>query len=314
MIDAQVAELRERAGEVLARLPPRELQSSAVVDGAPGGLHRGLRRGGGVEFAEHREYSPGDDLRHLDWRVWARNDRFYVKRHEQEVHAAVTLLVDASASMAAAPADAPDQVAKWAAVRLLTATLAALVIRQGDAVGMLVAGRPRLSIPAAGGEGHLMRLLAALLRVPTEGPTGLEGLGRAALRDLERRGVVLAISDLLADPAAALAPLGAMARMGPQVVLLHTLHPRELDLGFAEPVDLICGESGRRQIVDPRVVRRAYVEMMNSHCAAVRTTATSLGVHHLLTNLGDDPAAIIGRLVLVLAARGRSQARTGSVA
>ena len=112
----------------------------------------------------------------------------------------------------------------------------------------------------------------------------------------------------------ALAPLGAMARLGPQVVLLHTLHPRELDLGFAEPVELICGETGDRQVVDPRVVRRAYGEMMAEHRAAVRAMATTLGVHHLEADLAQEPASIIGQLVMQLAARGRGQAGTGSAA
>lgn len=312
MNEREVSSLREQTGRVLARLVERELISAAVVDGAPGGVHRGLRRGGGVEFAEHREYSPGDDLRHMDWRAWARNDRFYIKRYEQEVHASVTLLLDASASMAIAPRDSgSDGVHKMAAVRLLAAVVAALVVRQGDAVGLMVAGRPRQNVPPAGGEAHLLRLLAALLRVTPEGAGGLESLSRASLRDVERRGVVIALSDVLIEPAQALAPLAAMARLGPQVVLLQTLHPLELTLGFDEPVELVCGERGRRQIVDPRIVRRAYVDMMREHCAAVRQQATAAGVHHLLVDLGQDPTEQLGQLLSLLAARGHGTARLG---
>lgn len=313
MIDTEVTALREQAGLVLARLADRELRSATVVDGAPGGTHRGLRRGGGVEFAEHREYSPGDDLRHLDWRAWARNDRFYIKRYEQEVHAAITLVVDASASMAVAPGGAAA-VDKLAAVRLLVAVLAAMVVRQGDAVGLMIAGRPQLNLQPAGGEAQLLRVINVLLRTSAQGEGGLESLDRAALRDVERRGVVIVLSDVLTDPAQALAPLAAMARLGPRVALLQTLHPLELTLGFDGPVELICGERGQRQIVDPRVVRRGYVDMMADHCAAVRRQATATGVHHLVVDLGADPAGHIGKLLTLLATRGGRLARAGATA
>ena len=310
MMDRDIATLREQAGLVLARLLDRELRSATVVSGAPGGMHRGLRRGGGVEFAEHREYSPGDDLRHLDWRAWARNDRFYIKRYEQEVHASITLLLDASASMAVAPtAGVAAGVDKLAAVRLLVAILAAMVVRQGDAVGLMIAGRPHLNVSPAGGEAQLLRVIGTLLRAAAEGEGGLETLGRAALRDVERCGVVIALSDVLTDPGQAMAPLAAMARLGPRVALLQTLHPLELTLGFDEPVELVCGERGRRQIVDPRVVRRAYIDMMSDHCAAVRKQATAAGVHHLVVDLGTDPAAHIGKLLSLLSARGGRMAR-----
>lgn len=299
------AALRERASEVLARLPSRELRTHATVDGAPGGLHRGLRRGGGVEFAEHREYAPGDDLRHMDWRAYARNDRYVIKRYEQEVHASLTLLLDASASMEVGEdgaAGAASGLSKMAAVRLLAAALAALTVRQGDAVGLLVVGRRRQHLAPAGGETHLMYLLDVLLRLQPEGVAGLESVDRADLGGIQRRGAVVVLSDVLAPPARALAPLSAMTRLGPQVVLAQCLHPLELSLGFGGPVELACAETGTRQIIDPRVARAAYRDMMQAHIASVREHATSLGVHHILVDLSEDPASVLARLLGVLAA------------
>lgn len=297
--------LRQRASEVLARLPARELRTRATVDGSPGGLHRGLRRGGGVEFAEHREYAPGDDLRHLDWRAYARNDRYLIKRYEQEVHASLTLLVDASASMSLGEdgaAGAAEGLSKMDAVRLLAATLACLTVRQGDAVGLLAVGRRRQHLAPAGGETHLWLLLDALQRIRPDGAEGLESIDRADLGGIKRRGAVVVLSDVLAEPARALAPLSAMARLGPQVVLLQCLHPLEIHLDFRDAVELACAERGSRHVIDPRVARAAYGEMMRAHIGRVRAQATQVGVHHLLVDLSDDPAEIVARLLLVLAA------------
>jgi uncharacterized protein (DUF58 family) len=294
--------LREAAAEVVSRMRQTPLQVAARVDGTPGGLHRGLRRGGGVEFAEHREYSPGDDLRHLDWRAYARNDKYFIKRFEQEVHASWTLLIDASASMslddvAVARTGSQPAVDKFSAVRVLGATVAMIALQAGDAVGLKVIAQPHLDLPPAGGERQLLGVLESLVRIRPSGQAGLESLVRSALHEIPCHGVVLALSDVLTEPASALAPLGSLARLGADVVLLQTLHPLEVDFELRDVVEVVCDENGARKVVDPRLARRSYVEMMAAHCEAVRSRSAQVAVHYELAVLSEDPATVIQRIL-----------------
>ncbi len=298
-----------RAAAVVAGLRGLVPPPQRRVDGIPGGVHRGARRGGGMEFAEHREYAPGDDLRHVDWRAYARNDRYYVKRFEQEVHASITLVLDASASMTLPGAPAPD---KLATVRLLCAALATLTVRRGDAVGLVVAGRS-IELAAAGGESHLRRVIGRLANVPALGPASLQSLDRRLLRGADRRGALVAVSDVLVDPAAAIAPLARIRRIGQQVVLLHTLHPLELDLGFSGPVELYCAESEIAEVVDPRALRGAYRDLMQRHIDEVRDRAARAGIAYRLAVLDRDPGELV-RLAVSALASGRGGRSAGATA
>lgn len=291
-------ELASEAAAVVARLRGLVPTPQRRVDGIPGGLHRGARRGGGVEFAEHRDYAPGDDLRYLDWRAYARNDRYSIKRFEQEVHASVTLVLDASASMAIEGAPPPD---KLATVLLVCAALATLIVRRGDAVGLMVAGRS-LDVAPAGGEPHLRRLIAHLATLTVRGPSGLESLGHRLVHGGPRRGVLVVVSDLLADPAAALAPLASARRLGPHVVLMHAVHPVELDLGFGGPVHVVCPETDARALVDPRSLRGEWDKLVERHHRELRDNATAAGLVYRLANLGDDPAELVRGIVMAMSA------------
>ena len=272
------------------------------VDGAPGGVHTAARRGGGIEFAEHRDYAPGDDLRHVDWRAFARSDRYTVKRFEQEVHASVTLLLDASASM---HIDAGPGPSKMAAARLICASLAHWIIGHGDAVGLVIAGRG-IDIAAAGGKAQLRRIITHLASAAAQGSTGFDQLDRTVLRSPERRGTVIAVSDLLAEPALVLAPLVRLRRLGPQVLVVCTLHPTELDLSFPGAVELVCAETQRRDRLDPRVVRGLYRELMQDHLEALRGRAMQGGLGFLQVDLATAPERVVRQVAASLAKRGRS--------
>ena len=288
-MDPGAEALAQKAAAVVTQLGSLAPPPQRTVDGTPGGVHRAARRGGGIEFAEHRDYAPGDDLRHVDWRAFARSDRYTVKRFEQEVHASVTLLLDASASMQVATGSEVD---KMAAVRLLAASLATWVIQSGDAVGLVVAGR-NIALPASGGKTHLRRLIGHLAALKPEGAAGFDGLGREVLRGPERRGTVIAISDFLADPAFALAPLAQLRRLGPRVLALATLHPLELDLSLGGNVELVCGETHRRDRVDARSVRGAYQEMLQRHLEHLRVRAVSGGIDLQVVDLSTPPQQVL---------------------
>lgn len=290
--------LAQRATEVLAGLGPLQLPARQVGDGLPGGLHRSLRRGSGVEFSEHKEYASGDDLRQLDWKAYARADRYYIKRFEQEVHASLTLVVDASASMQFADL-AGD---KFDAVRLMMACIALVLVRQGDSVGLLVLGRPELTLAPSTGLRHFAILAERLEKLTPEGVAGLEALGPSSWRGLDRRGLVIAASDVLMAPEQAVAPLVALQRSGLDVLLLHTLHPRELDLQFSEPAQFTCRETERRRNLDPRVIRDVYVDLMRAHCDSLGRLATHAGIGYLLVETSVEPRGLI-RQVLRATAR-----------
>ncbi len=305
IIDADL--LARQAAAATTRLAGLSTSMQRTVDGAPGGAHRASVRGGGIEFADHREYTPGDDLRHIDWRAFARSDRYTIKQFEQEVHASVTLLVDSSASM---HIDGGPRPSKMHAIKLLCATLANWLINKGDAVGLTIAGR-RGELPATGGQGQLRKITERLAGLSAQGASGFERLDRGVLRRQQRRGFVLAVSDLLGDPSQLLAPLIQLRRVGPQVLVMCALHPLELDLSFDGTVELVCGETERRDRLDPRVVRSAYAEMMNAHLQQLQQRAMQGGLGFLLVNLGDPPEIIVRDVVRSLSKQPRAASQRG---
>ncbi|MCO4763241.1 MAG: DUF58 domain-containing protein [Myxococcales bacterium] len=283
-------ELLRAATEVVAALPNAAVGHRHAIDGRVGGLHRGMRRGGGVEFAEHRDYAPGDDLRRLDWRAYARNDRLSVKRFEQEVHGQTTVIIDSSASMALAEGSGAGPVVdKWAQVQVLAAAIALMVGRQRDELALTVADKPDHSVRP--GPGQVERVMASLATLSPEGARGLLAL------DITRpiRGLVIVLSDLLADPSAAIAPLATLRRAGAQVVLLQTLHPLELRFGFKDVIALSCAEVGTRTTVEPRAIRQRYLTMMRAHCDAVAEACAAGGVHYDAVDLGESLTPVVGR-------------------
>ena len=305
MSDEAIATLHQRASAVLAALGRARVVPGKRLDGLAGGVHRSALRGGGVEFAEHKAYTPGDELRHIDWRAYARADRFLVKRFEQEVHGVVVLVLDASASMALdgvgvddpAGASPAGPAAKLDAVVLWTACIALAVLAQGDAVGLVVAADPLEVVPAASGARQARALLRRLATLQARGEAGLELIAEGTLRQLPRDSRVLVLSDLLGEPAAMLGPLVRLRRAGAEVVVAHTLHPRELDLAFDEPVELACAETGHRQIVDARLVRGRYTELLQAHERALREVAVPAGVVMHALSTAAPPADAVRTLL-----------------
>lgn len=299
-------ELRALAMEQIARLGTTEVGARRAVDGRLGGQRQGLRQGGGVEFAEHRDYAPGDDLRRLDWRAFARNDRLYIKLFEEEVHTSVLLVVDASASMAmrdaATTVGGRTPVDKWRQVQVLAAVLALLIGRQGDALGLQVCGDDGPAPRVTSGPAQVSRVLARIAALQPDGAAALPEL--AAHSAVARCSVVIVLSDLLTDPKEAIAPLARMRRAGPDVLLLHALHPVEQTFDFGQAVELYCEERGTRMRVEPRVVRQRYLAMMAAHQDALRQRCLDAGIRYDMLDLGE-PASVELRRALGGLQRGR---------
>jgi uncharacterized protein (DUF58 family) len=244
--------------EELAGLGGLELQARSVVEGFLMGLHRSPHRGFSAEFAEVRAYRPGDDLRHIDWRMFARSDRFYVKQFQEETHLRAYLLLDTSASMGWT--SRPDQLpSKLEYGRLLSAALSLLLLRQGDRAGFAAfdAGL-RSWIPARGGKRQWVETTARLQEVEAGGQTDPTPALEDLARRLRRGGLVILISDLLLDRERALRALTYLRHRGHQVMVFHLLDPGERELAGAGQVRFRDPESDEEVQVDLTEVRDDY--------------------------------------------------------
>jgi len=259
----------------LMRIKNLQLRARIVVEGFLGGLHRSPYHGFSVEFSEYRQYTPGDDLRNLDWRLFARSDRYYVKRFEDETNLRCHLLVDLSRSMGFGSLEYN----KAAYAKTAAATLAYFLSMQRDAVGLVTFDeRIAEQLPARFRPGHLHRLLLALERAlagtSTELAPPLEQIARTATK----RGLIVLISDLLAPIDTLETQLGYLRSRGHEVVVLRVLDPAEVDFRFEESAVFHDLESGRELYVDPLSARRRYLERFGEHAAAIALACGRLGI------------------------------------
>jgi uncharacterized protein (DUF58 family) len=279
----------------LMKIRSLELRAKGVVEGFLTGLHRSPYHGFSVEFTEYRQYVPGDDPRFLDWRLYARSDRYYVKRFEDETNLRCHLLVDSSRSMSFGSL----AYTKADYARTLAATFAYFLTLQRDAVGLaLFDARIEEFLPARYRPGQLRRLLLALERSPGGESTDLsQPLDQVAER-LGKRGLLVLISDLLAPLTDLQTRLGYLRARGHEVVIFQTLDPAELDFGFDAPALFQDVESGRELYVDPASIREEYVARMQSHLAQARAACESLGIEYRLVPTDSPLEQSLGEFLI----------------
>ena len=288
--------------QVLARIGNLDLLARRVVDGFISGLHRTVHLGVSTDFAEHRTYTPGDDVRRLDWLVYARTDRLYIKTFEAETNADVITVLDVSRSMDYASA----QISKLEYAKFLTASLTHLGVRQRDRVGFATLdGELRNWIPPAARHGDT--ILRTLDRLEASGAGDLaEPLERLASL-LNRRSIVVLISDFYTSPERLADSLGLIRAAGHDVIAIQILDPIEMDFDLTGERVLEDLESGERLEIDPRQVRAQYGELISRHrtelasvCARFRfdyacfSTATPLD-HALFRYLSERARLVRGR-------------------
>lgn len=305
MIDHQ--SLRD-AGQ---RLTALEIKARRIVDGFLAGRHRGPRRGSAAEFAEHREYAPGDDLRYLDWKVYGKHDRFYLRQLEQEARFVCHLLVDASGSMSYRSDTAP--LSKLDTACLAAAALASLVLRQQDEVGLATFGATPVTRLPASGQPAQFTLLSDLLEtiaasappavVPeeTDAPGALSELHGWA-EQARRRALVVVLSDCLGNPDASFNALRHLRSGRHDVLLVHVVDPAEQDFPFLEPTQFHDLERDRMQSVDCRQLRDAYCAEFAEFCRRLEAECGEMGCDYLL--LRTD-APLDSCLAALLARRAR---------
>jgi uncharacterized protein (DUF58 family) len=273
----------------LMRIKSLQVRARVVVEGFYKGLHRSPFHGFSAEFSEYRQYTPGDDPRYLDWRLFARSDRYYVKRFEDETNLRCHLVLDTSRSMGYG--SGPVSKADYA--RTAAATLAYFLSRQRDAVGLVTfEDRVVEYLPPRYRPGHLHRLMAALQREPQGRATDLVGPLEEVVAAVAKRGLFVLLSDLLAPPEALRGTLGNLRAVGHDVMVLRILDPSEVAFPFEAATTFHDMESGREFFIDPQVASADYVARFEAHAAELRKACVDLGVD-LETITTDRPLELV---------------------
>lgn len=289
---------------VLSRISSLELLARAVVEGFVAGLHRSPYKGFSVEFMSYRPYIPGDDLMRLDWKLFARTDRYYVKEFEDETNTSLTILLDVSASMEYGS----KSVTKRRYASFLAASLAYLVIRQRDAAGItFFDDRVREQVPPRSTTGHLHTILQYLEQVESGTRSDLGKPLHEMAERRRRRGFVVLISDLLDDVDTIVNGLRHFRFRGHEVIVFHVMDPAELTFDFSDFVEFEDMETGDRLIVASEATRAAYLENLERFRSTLTRECGLLGVEYALMPT-DRPLDYA--LFEYLAARARRRATT----
>jgi uncharacterized protein (DUF58 family) len=265
---------------VLAGISGLDLVAKTVVDGFVNGLHRSPDFGFSQEFAEYRAYSPGDDLRHVDWNVFARTERAYLKRYRGETNSILTVLLDASNSMKFSS----HSVSKMDYARFTAASLFYLAIQnQRDAAGLIVFDDEiRTYIRPSTRQGQLHRLLSGLEQAEPHARTDFAKPLHHFQQFLRRRGIVVFISDFYESPENIVRTIEPLRFHGNEVVLFHLLDPKEIRPEFGEPSTLIDLETQDRIEITPEYVRDEYRKKFDAHVEALRDKARGAGMDYYL--------------------------------
>jgi uncharacterized protein (DUF58 family) len=289
---------------VLAKLGGLKLRVRAITEGVLTGLHRSPHHGQSVEFAEHREYSPGDELRHLDWKAWGKFDRYYIKRYEQETNLRAHLVVDASGSMGFRGKE--DRLTKLEYASALAASITWLLVRQQDAAGLVIASDKVLrAIPPRAAASHVSNVVEALEQATPGGETRLGAALDWLVENSRRRAVVAIFSDLLDADADVMKRIAQLAKRKHEVTLFHVLDPAELEFPYDDPTLFTSMEDGRTVEATGRDVRRGYLEEVARWLAEVKRAAAEADVDYTLCRT-DAPLDEV--LLPFIARRDRSAA------
>jgi uncharacterized protein (DUF58 family) len=281
----------------LVTLGGLEFVARQVVEGFIAGLHRSPHRGFSVEFAEHRMYQPGDDLRDIDWRMFGRSDRYYIKQFEEETNLRAYLLLDASASMewSSDPGTLPSKL--WYA-KQLAASIELLLLRQGDAVGMVAFDEvTRARTAPRGGRRHWHEVVRALMPVHAAGRTEAGSALRDIAGRLRRRGLIVLFSDLLVDPESTRLALRFLRHRGHEVLVFHLIDPGERELPGVGDARFVDPETGEELPVSVADLRREYREAVEHALREWRDGLVPLGIDYTVVET-DQPMAQALRLYL----------------
>jgi uncharacterized protein (DUF58 family) len=310
------------APETLLQLAPFELRAKMIVEGVMSGMHRSPYQGMAVEFAQHRQYVAGDDLKHLDWKVYGRSDKLYVKQYQQETNLDVILLIDASASMAYGTLKIKESwggttasAAKHAWTKFDHATAVAvavayLCLQQQDRVGVAVfADEIRAMVKRSSARGQWKSIVNTLNVHPVDAHTNLAKVTEQALSKVQNRALFIIISDFFDDVESIRKALARFRHRRHDVVLLQILDRQEMRFDFAQPAPFEGLEDEGRLRIDPRALRQAYLESIGAHVDAIAKAALSFGFDYLRLDSHES----VGPALSYLLARRNAQIKRSKI-
>jgi uncharacterized protein (DUF58 family) len=266
----------------LARVKNLSLAARGVVEGFVGGLHASPYKGFSVEFAEHRKYSPGDNPRHLDWRILGRTDRLFIKQYEEETNLRAQILLDTSASMAYGQ---PPGLTKLEYGSYLAAVLAYMMMRQQDAVGLTTFdSQVRLDMPAHASPRHFDEMMRQLESIRPGSTTNLGATLHRLADRFKRRCLIVLISDLYDDPEAVDRALHHFRYKRHEVIVFHVLDKAEVEFSFRETASFVDMETGERLLVDPAYVRDEYRRQLSEFIGLYRRICADCQVDYVMTD------------------------------
>ncbi|GIW81949.1 MAG: hypothetical protein KatS3mg105_3756 [Gemmatales bacterium] len=270
----------------LAKYGRLTMVARSVVEGFLTGVHKSPYKGFSVEFAEHRQYYPGDEIRHIDWRVYGKTDRYYIKEFEEETNLKAHLLVDASGSMAYRG----QHISKFQYAQYIAGSLAYLMLHQLDAVGLITHDtKVRQMVRPRANAKHLMNLLHLLEQTEPGGETSMAPIWHELAGQIKRRGLIIILSDCFDNLPALLRALRHFRFRRHEVILFHILAPEEIEFPFRKWTQFRNLEnSDHKLLVDPQQLRKEYLKNFNAYCAELRQKVGQMQIdYHLLRT--DEP-------------------------
>jgi uncharacterized protein (DUF58 family) len=265
--------------KTLAKIERLDLIARLVVEGFVTGLHKSPYHGFSVEFAEHREYAPGDDIKHVDWKVYGRTDRYCIKEYEEETNLGAHILLDASESMAYKS----GAVSKLEYGQFVAASLAYLILNQRDSVGLATFDNEvRSFLPPSQHASHLKLLIHELSKVEPREKSAIGDVLHAMAERIRRKGLVIVISDLLDDPSEVLFGLRHLRHKKHEVILFHVLDSAELEFPFSSTVKFEGLEGLLEEVVDPVAIRKGYLAELRAFLDQIRRGCRNNRIDHVL--------------------------------
>ena len=271
---------------ILNSLDNLEMRARVIVEGFLSGLHRSPAKGFSVEFKDYRHYQRGDDMRHVDWKLYGRSDRMFIKQYEDETNLRCFLLLDSSASMAYSSSSTGMNKLEYG--RTLASALAYFIMRQRDAVGLITFDDAlRDYLPAMCRQPHLLRILRTLSELKPGANTNIVKPLQELAMNLNRKSLVILISDLLNDEAEVITALRQLRAMGNEVIVFHVLDQEELNFSFSESSEFIDMETQESHVTSPGAIRNVYLENLATYLNYCRSECQKGAVDYCLLNTSE---------------------------
>jgi uncharacterized protein (DUF58 family) len=294
--------------ETIARISRLDLRARHVVEGFISGMHRSPFFGHSVEFVQHRDYTPGDDIRHLDWKVWSKTDKYYVKQFEEETNLRCTLVVDVSNSMhyGRGPLN------KYNYGCTVAACLAYMLLRQQDAVGLISFDQEiRQILPPRSQQTHIDALIKAMDVSRPRDKTNIEKVLKRVAEDAPARGMVVIVSDLLVDREPLFRGLQMLKHRRHDVLVFHVMDHDELTFPFAGTTRFEGMEELIHLLCDPRALRDGYIEALEEYLVEVRRGCARQGIDYMLVHTQEYLDAVLSRFLHHRMALFKTSAKAG---